>query len=405
MFKFALKNLLIKKVQTILIVLSIMASSAVAILSYNVSNQISDGLTSNAQYYSLIVGPSGSATQLAMNTMYFTDEPLGTIPYEVKTELEADTRVNAAIPFAMADQYNGYKMVGTTPEYLEGKEFKEGAMFDKSAVFEVVVGYTVAKTCSLKIGDSIYTSHSEGEEHHTPYKVVGILDRTYSSFDNICFTQLRSIWEIHEHEHEEGEENDHEHEEHEHEDMNEMVCAILVKAKNPGVAMQLKDEFTKIATYTVEGESKQYSIQAIEPMSIMRNVLEDTDQNQYIIYGLTVVVILMNILVISVVTLLNMKASEKEIKLMRLIGISMGKINLIYLIQNAIIGLFSVALAFGLSRLGLLAMGTYALSKGVVLNGAVIYFPEIILLVGVFIINILPTLIWTLVQSRKDGLE
>ena len=405
MFKFALKNLLIKKVQTILIVLSIMASSAVAILSYNVSNQISDGLTSNAQYYSLIVGPSGSATQLAMNTMYFTDEPLGTIPYEVKTELEADTRVNAAIPFAMADQYNGYKMVGTTPEYLEGKEFKEGAMFDKSAVFEVVVGYTVAKTCSLKIGDSIYTSHSEGDEHHTPYKVVGILDRTYSSFDNICFTQLRSIWEIHEHEHEEGEENDHEHEEHEHEDMNEMVCAILVKAKNPGVAMQLKDEFTKIATYTVEGESKQYSIQAIEPMSIMRNVLEDTDQNQYIIYGLTVVVILMNILVISVVTLLNMKASEKEIKLMRLIGISMGKINLIYLIQNAIIGLFSVVLAFGLSRLGLLAMGTYALSKGVVLNGAVIYFPEIILLVGVFIINILPTLIWTLVQSRKDGLE
>ena len=405
MFKFALKNLLIKKVQTILIVLSIMASSAVAILSYNVSNQISDGLTSNAQYYSLIVGPSGSATQLAMNTMYFTDEPLGTIPYEVKTELEADTRVNAAIPFAMADQYNGYKMVGTTPEYLEGKEFKEGVMFDKSTVFEVVVGYTVAKTCSLKIGDSIYTSHSEGKEHHIPYKVVGILDRTYSSFDNICFTQLRSIWEIHEHEHEEGKEHDHEYEEHEHEDMNEMVCAILVKAKNPGVAMQLKDEFTKIATYTVEGESKQYSIQAIEPMSIMRNVLEDTDQNQYIIYGLTVVVILMNILVISVVTLLNMKASEKEIKLMRLIGISMGKINLIYLIQNAIIGLFSVVLAFGLSRLGLLAMGTYALSKGVVLNGAVIYFPEIILLVGVFIINILPTLIWTLVQSRKDGLE
>ena len=402
MLKFAIKNLFIKMVQTILIVLSIMASSAVAILSYNVSNQISEGLTSNAQYYSLIVGPSGSATQLAMNTMYFTDNPLGTIPYTVVNELEQDTRVNQAIPFAMADQYNGYKMVGTTPAYLDGKELKDGQMFDKSTTFEVVVGYTVAKTCSLKVGDSIYTSHSEGEEHHTPFKIVGILDRTYSSFDNICFTQLRSIWEVHEHEHEEEEGHE---EEHDHEDMNEMVCAILVKAKNPGVAMQLKTEFTKIATYTVEGESKQFSIQAIEPMEIMRNVLEDTDQNQYIIYALTVVIVLMNVLVISVVTLLNMKASEKEIKLMRLIGISMGKINLIYLIQNAIIGLFSVVLAFGLSRLGLLAMGSYALGKGVVLNGAVIYFAEIILLVGVFVINILPTLIWTLVQSRKDGLE
>ena len=402
MLKFAIKNLFIKMVQTILIVLSIMASSAVAILAYNVSNQISEGLTSNAQYYSLIVGPSGSSTQLAMNTMYFTDNPLGTIPYTVVNELEQDTRVNQAIPFAMADQYNGYKMVGTTPEYLDGKELKDGAMFDKTTTFEVVVGYTIAKTCSLKVGDSIYTSHSEGEEHHTPFKVVGILDRTYSSFDNICFTQLRSIWEVHEHEHEEGEEHE---EEHDHEDMNEMVCAILVKAKNPGVAMQLKTEFTKIETYTVEGEPKQFSIQAIEPMEIMRNVLEDTDQNQYIIYALTVVIVLMNVLVISVVTLLNMKASEKEIKLMRLIGISMGKINLIYLIQNAIIGLVSVLLAFGLSRIGLIAMGSYALSKGVVLNGSVIYFIEIILLVGVFIINILPTLIWTLVQSRKDGLE
>ena len=403
MLKFAIKNLFIKMVQTILIVLSIMASSAVAILSYNVSNQISEGLTSNAQYYSLIVGPSGSATQLAMNTMYFTDDPLGTIPFEVKTELEKDSRVNAAIPFAMADQYNGYKMVGTTPEYLDGKVLKEGVMFEKTTVFEVVVGYTVAKTCDLKIGDSIYTSHSEGEEHHTPFTVVGILDRTYSSFDNICFTQLKSIWEVHEHEHEEEEEE--EHEEHDHEDMNEMVCAILVKAKNPTAAMQLKDEYTKIGTYNVEGQAKQFSIQAIEPMSVMRNVLEDTDQNQYIIYALTVVIVLMNVLVISVVTLLNMKASEKEIKLMRLIGISMGKINLIYLIQNAIIGLFSVLLAFGLSRIGLLAMGSYALGKGVVLNNSVVYFAEIILLVGVFIINILPTLIWTLIQSKKDGLE
>ena len=404
MFKFALKNLLIKKVQTILIVLSIMASSAVAILSYNVSNQISDGLTSNAQYYSLIVGPSGSATQLAMNTMYFTDEPLGLIPYKVREDLAKDSRVNKAIPFAMADQYNGYKMVGTMVDYLDGKNVAEGTMFDKTKVFEVVVGYNVAKSCNLSIGQEIYTSHSEGEAHHTPFTVVGILERTYSSFDNICFTQLRSIWEVHEHEHEEGHEEEHEEHE-EHEDLNQMVCAVLVKAKTPATAMILKQEYTKIATYEVEGETKQYSLQAIEPMAIMSNVLEDTDQTQYIVYALAAVIVAMNILVISVVTLLNMKQSEKEIKLMRLIGISMGRINLIYLIQNAIIGLFSVLFAFGISKIGLVAMGSYALGKGVVLNTAITYPIEIVILLGVFLINILPTLIWTLLQSRKDGLD
>lgn len=398
MLKFALKNILIKKIQTILIVLSIMCSSAVAILSYNVSNQISDGLITNAQYYSLIVGPSGSATQLAMNTMYFTDEPLGTIPYEVRAELQQEPKVRKAVPFAMADQYNGYKMVGTSPEFLDGKELASGVMFDNTHTFEVVLGHSVAKNSHVKVGDQIYTSHSIGDAHHTPFTVVGILKESYSSFDNICFTQFRSIWEIHEHEHEE------EHEE-EHEDLNEMLCAILVSTASPTDAVLLKQKYTKIAEYEIEGEMKQFSIQAIEPMAIMRNVLKDTNQNQYIVYALSAVIVAMNILVISVITLLNMKQSEKEIKLMRLIGISMGKINLIYLIQNALIGFFSVILAFGLSKLGLIAMGTYALNKGVVLNLGVTYPIEIVLLVCVFLINILPTLIWTLFQSRKDGLN
>lgn len=399
MFKFALKNLFIKKVQTILIILSIMASSAVAILSYNVSNQISDGLTSNAQYYSLIVGPSGSATQLAMNTMYFIDEPLGTIPYDVRAELQQETKVVSAIPFAMADQYNGYKIVGTDPDYLEGKTFSEGECFKKTNRFEIVLGSTVAETCDVKVGDQIYTSHSVGDEHHTPFTVVGILNKSYSSFDNVCFTQFRSIWEIHEHEHDDGDAGE------EHEDLNELLCAILVKTQSPTDAVMLKQKYTKIGEYEIEGEMKQFSIQAIEPMSIMRNVLDDTDQTQYIVYALTAVIVAMNVLVISVVTLLNMKQSEKEIKLMRLIGISMGRISLIYLIQNAIIGLFSVIFAFGISKLGLLAMSAYALNKGVVLNLGITYPLEIVLLIGVFFINILPTLIWTLIQSRKDGLN
>ena len=71
MFRFALKNMAIKMVQNILIVLSIVISAGIAVLAYNVANQVDDGITQNAGYYSVIVGPSGSQTQLAMNTMYF----------------------------------------------------------------------------------------------------------------------------------------------------------------------------------------------------------------------------------------------------------------------------------------------------------------------------------------------
>ena len=438
MFKFAIKNLLIKKVQFILIILSILISAGVGVMAFNVSNQVSDGLVSNAQYYSLIIGPSGSATQLAMNSMYFTDEPLGTIPYSVKEQLEMDSRVKSVIPFAMADNYNGYSMVGTTPEYLEGKNVAKGEMFDEGEVFEVVVGSTVARVNDLKIGDSIYTSHGIGDEHHTPFVVKGILEQSHSSFDTVVFTQLRSIWEIHEehdhdhehededhdhehehedeedeHEHEEGSENegipghdlptnDHDHEDHDHEEMEDRVCSLLIRTTNPMTATQLKNEYNgKIITE----DGNSFSLQAIEPMAVMRNVLKDTDQTSYIVYALAGIILLMNILVIIIITLLNMHQSKKDIKLMRLIGISMKKVNLLYLIQNAIVGLVAVILAFGLSRLGLLAMGGYALSMGVVLDLGKVYAPEFLVLLLIFVVNVLPTFICTNVMSRKDGLE
>ena len=400
MFKFAIKNLLIKKVQVILIALSITVSAGVGVMSYNVSNQVSDGLTSNAAYYSLIIGPSGSATQLAMNSMYFTDEPLGTIPYSIKATLDMDSRVKSVVPFAMADNYNGYSMVGTTSQYLEGKKVAKGEMFDDHEIFEVVVGHNVAKTCDLKVGDEIFTSHGIGDEHHIPFTVKGILAQSYSSFDNVVFTEIKSIWEVHEpeeeeHEHEEGEEHD-------HEEMENMVCAFLLHTTNPMTASQLQNEYNgKLVT---EGDDT-YTLQAIEPMSVMRNVLEDTDQTSYIVYSLAGIILLMNILVIVIITLLNMYQSKKDIKLMRLIGISMGKVNLLYLIQNALIGFVSIALAFALSRIGLLAMGGYAASMGVVLNITKVYAPEFLVLLLIFVVNILPTFIATNLMSKKDGLE
>ena len=239
MLKFALKNMAVKRVQVILIVLSIVISAGIGVLAFNVSNQVSDGITDNAGYYSAIIGPSGSETQLAMNTMYFSEEPLGTIPYSVVSMLTMDQRVRSVIPYAMADSYNGYNVVGTTSEFLIEKEIKDGNMFSDSAdaSMEAVVGYNVAKYNDLKIGDVIYTSHSVGstEKHTQGIKIVGILKESHSSYDNIVFTQIRTLWTMHDHE---GEEHEG-HEGHDH----ATVCAILIKTKNDAYAGQIVSEY------------------------------------------------------------------------------------------------------------------------------------------------------------------
>ena len=399
MLKFAFKNMAIKKVQILLIVLSIVISAGIGVLAFNVASQVDEGITSGAQYYSAIIGPAGSNTQLAMNTMYFNESPVGTVPYSVVTSLQQDQRVSKVIPFAMADSYNGYGVVGTTPDYLENKSVAAGVMFEATASMQAVVGANVAKYCDLKIGDTIHTSHSASDldKHAEGITVVGILEETHSSFDNIVFTEINTLWDMHDHgeqeEHKEGEEH------HAH----GTVCAAIVIAKNPGVAMQLVDEYDGKIITDEDGDS--YTLQAIEPMSVMRDVLNDADDTKYIVFVLCAVILIMNIMIISIITLLNMYHSAKEISLMRLIGIGMKKINLLYIIQNSIMGLVSILLAFGVSRLCMAFMNDYVQSMGVVLNMAKVYPAEFLILFAVFIISVLPTVIWTFCMSRKDSIS
>ena len=398
MLKFALKNMAIKKTQVILIILSIVISAGIAVLAFNVATQVDEGITNNAGYYSAIVGPAGSSTQLAMNSMYFTDEPVGTVPYSIVTTLQQDSRVTQVIPFAVADNYNGYGVVGTTPAFLQSKDLRVGEMFAADETLQAVVGSNIAKYNSLEVGDVIYTSHSaNGSDLHTKgITIVGILKESHSSYDNIVFTQLKTLWEMHEH----GEQEENSAQEHHH--THGTVCAVLVNTKNPGFAMQLVEEYDGKIITADDGDNT--TLQAIEPMSVVRDVLNDADDTKYIVFVLCAVILVMNIMIISIITLLNMYHSAKEISLMRLIGISMKRINLLYVIQNGIMGLCAIILAFFVSRGCMVLMNDYVESMGVVLNMSKVYPVEFVILLAVFAISVLPTVIWTFSMSQKDSL-
>ena len=396
MFKFAIKNMAIKKVKIVLIVISIVISASVALLAYNISEQVDDGFKSTAEYYDIIIGPAGSSTQLAMNTMFFTDKPLGTISYEYVEELRADMRINAAVPFTMGDSYNGAKIVGTEPFFLENKTLAEGEMFGEK--FECVLGSAVAKKYGLSLGDELITSHGLAEGGHAhesnPLRVVGILKQTNTSYDNVIFTAVETVWATHDHGgEEEHAEEEHTQEEHEHEEHGD-ICAILVKTKSFNHYNAVKTEYG--------ADSK---LLVINPSEVLREVLENVDMSSKIVYILCVIILIMNIFIISVITLLNMYDSKKEISLMRLIGIGMSKINLLYILQNGIIGLISTILAFATSRLCLILMGEFVASMGIVLNSARVYPLELAIMALIFTISVIPTVVCTLNMSRKDGLS
>ena len=413
MLSFALKNMLTKKVKLILVLLSVVISATVAILAYNVAQQVNDGLMNTTSSYDMIVGPAGSATQLTMNTLFFTDKPLGTISYEYVEKLQRDSRVNVAIPFGMGDSYHSARIVGTKPAYLDGKAMREGVCFE--APFEAVVGSAVAQKYGLKLGDELITSHGlseRGEKHESaPLRLVGILAPTKTAYDNAVFTDIETIWKIHEHhEHEEDhdreekpaeehheEEHGHglvheeEHEEHEGHAEEGTVCAILVRSKTLADSEMLKKEFAE--------DSK---ILTVTPAEVIREIMSNVDLSRKIVYFLCVIILIMNIFVISTITVLNMYDSQKDIALMRLIGVGTDKINVLFLLQNGIIGLLATAISFALSRLCLGLLGSYAAGMGIVFDAGRLYPLEWCIMAVVFVISVLPTFICTLHIAKKD---
>lgn len=436
MLKFALKNLAVKKGRMVLVALSIIISASVALLSYNVSGQINDGIQSTFIYYDMIIGPSGSATQLAMNTMFFTDKPLGTISYDLIDELRNSGLVNRAVPFAMGDSFNSSRIVGTSPELLEDKALDEGQMFKEDEEYTCVIGSEVASKYNLAVGQQIVTSHglsNSGHQHAaSPLTVVGILEGTHTNYDNTIFTSYKTVWAVHEHEeHDEDHDEDHDHEEeHDHDEHEEeetpslsapthgagtvagglggnqpsseeeveagegLVCAILVKSKSLAAYNSLSSRYAKNAQLLV-----------INPSTVLREVIDQVDTSTQIVYILCAIILVMNILVISVITVLNLMDSKKEIALMRMIGISMRRIRQVYLIQNGIMGLISTLLSLLLCHLSLGFINSLTSAMGIVMNPYKFYTAELAIALIVFVISVLPTLICIWFMSRRDALS
>ncbi len=421
MLRFALKNMAIKKLRMALVALSVIISASVALLSYNVSAQINDGILNTFIYYDMIIGPAGSSTQLAMNTMFFTDKPLGTISIDIAEELENSGLVNRVVPFCMGDSFNSARIVGTVPELLEGKLLARGELFETDVPYGAVIGSEVASKYRLNVGDNIISSHgltSTGHAHAgNPLTVVGVLETTHTNYDNTIFTSYKTVWALHGSEEEEEEEehatkaqshtgaashgqgtlvnkssqsaDDEEIEAHEG-----LMCALLIKSKSPAAYGELTNRYSKDANLLV-----------INPSSVLREVINQVDTSTKIVYLLCAIILVMNILVVSVITLLNLFDSRRDIALMRVIGISMRRIRELYLIQNGLLGLISTLLSLLLCHLSLGFINSYTAAMGVVMNPVKIYPAEFAIAALVFLISVLPTLVCIWAMSRRDALE
>lgn len=247
-WKISIQNIKSKPLYTLLSIFMLSLSIALLLGIQQLKTSFENQMENNLGEIDLVIGAKGSPLQLILSSVLHIDNPTGNIPYQEAKKIGKNPMIKTAVPISYGDNYKGFRIVGTTPEFLTfyNTEIQEGRLAQKP--MEVVLGHTVANKLQLKIGDTFLSSHglidNNIDVHNEELIVVGILTPTQKVIDRLIVTNLESIWGIHNHDNHNNEsfENEENHEEHNEE---KEITSLLVSFKNPRALLTLPRKINK----------------------------------------------------------------------------------------------------------------------------------------------------------------
>jgi putative ABC transport system permease protein len=301
-FKYTGKNLLFRKTGNILSLILIAVSVAILWAVEEAKKQAESHLAGNLAEIDLVVGAKGSPLQLILSSVFHIDAPTGNISYEEAGNLSRNRMIAAAVPVSMGDNYLGYRIVGTDPEFLSlyKARLASGSMWSRE--MEVCVGALAAEASGLKTGDTFTGAHGydRGGDAHGSYVVAGIIEKTGTVLDQLILTPLESVWKAHEGHGHAGEKE---------------VTAVLIRYKMPVAAIQLP-------RYINENTSMQAAAPAIEINRLYHLLNMGGNTLAYFGFGL----LLLAWLSILVSFLKSLEERRFELALLRSYGASAFKV-------------------------------------------------------------------------------
>lgn len=371
--KLAWKNIWFKPLNTILSILLLTASVAIITVLILVEKQFEEKYQSNLDGVDLVLGAQGSPLQLVLSSVYQVDDPTGNISYDSVKVWMQHPYVKKAIPLAYGDNYIGFKIVGTTPDYIEKYQAKiaEGKVFKNN--FEVVVGADVAEKLNLKLGDTFKGTHgsaAEGEVHdHGEYIVVGIASKTGKVIDNLILSNIPTVWQMHHEEgHEEVAENPahgepghvHDEEEHVHtaecnhdthetdmtiDEPNMEITSVLIEFKNkmgvfmwPNIIAQNTKMQAALPTYQMN--------RLFDMFGVGLNALKYLAFGIMLISGISIFIALFN----------TLKERKAEFALLRVNGAKKHQLLLVVLLESILLCIVGYFFGTVLGRVGIVLL-------------------------------------------------
>jgi putative ABC transport system permease protein len=374
-------------------------------------NQLSDKFNKNIKDIDFVLGAKGSPLQLILANVYHIDAPTGNIKVSEAQKIIKNPTVKEAIPLAYGDNYEGWRIVGTTPRYAEFYEvkLKEGKIFQTP--FEVTVGSYAAKELGLKLGQTFKSNHGldkEGEEeegHDQLFTVVGIYEASGTVIDRLILTPVESIWEVHDHgDHEESAhagivsaeehdaehahedehaheadtlDNDHAHEgehmhedEHAHEEDHEVTAYLLIK-RLPMAPM--------ILPQLVKNTNMQLALPAIE----INRLNENFGIGMSVVKAVAILIMIISFLSVFISLYNALRERQYELAILRTLGGRRIQLFILILLEGFFMVALGLIIGLVLSRVGITLLSDMAKDSFHDEFNAMIFLPEEYYLVGI----------------------
>lgn len=389
-FSISWNSLKASKLTAFLNILLISFGTGILCILLLVSYQVEQKLENNARDIDLVVGAKGSPLQIILSSIFYIDFPTGNIPLKDAELLASNRTVRRAVPLALGDNYNGFRIVGTDTNFIGLYMLKlSGGKFWKKD-FEVTIGSNVAEKQKLNVGDEIYGAHglasSDNTHGNNVYRVSGILEPQGNVTDNLVLTNISSVWKMHEEKHLVSNSSEVQPDLHEKE-----ITSLLIQYNSP----------TSIVMFPMM-VNKSTNMQAASPAKETARLFS--------LIGVGVdtlkwfAILIMSISAISVfISLFNsLKERKYDLAIMRTIGASRSKLFLIVMFEGVILTTIGSLVGVLLAHLGLHLIAQYQDSTQAKLSSTVFLRSELYILIVGFGIGMMASLIPAIQAYRSD---
>lgn len=204
----AVKSLLNRRLTAGLTLFALAVSMLLVLGVEKVHNEAKASFANTISGTDLIVGARSGSIQLLLYSVFRIGNATNNISWKSYRQIAGRPGVEWTVPLSLGDSHRGFRVLGTTGDYFRyyryGRKrnlsFASGLPFDD--LFDVVVGWDVAKTLGYRIGDAVIVSHGLGREgfqthKDKPFRVSGILAKTGTPVDRTVHVSLEAIEAIH----------------------------------------------------------------------------------------------------------------------------------------------------------------------------------------------------------------